>query len=407
MKYSLILLIVFFGIKAAVAQKIKVKKVFDFAQSQTDLMLKEIEKADVNAGQTFPRTVEQGKLKLVKSKDWTSGFFPGVLWYLYEYTGDEKYLHSAIQFTEKLEKEQFNTGTHDLGFIIYCSYGNGYRLTNNEVYKNVIIQSAKSLSQRFSPKAGVIRSWDHNRDKWEYPVIIDNMMNLELLFKASRFTGDSSYYKIAVAHADNTLKNHFRPDYSSYHVVDYTPDGTVRTKATHQGYSDASAWARGQAWALYGYTVSYRETGNKAYLKQAEGVAKLILKNLPSDMVPFWDYNDPNIPNAPRDVSAAAITASALFELRNYSENSKLYSKAATKMLKKITKKYRSQAGGNKGFILDHSTGHKPVNSEIDVPLNYADYYFLEALLRYKGTINPHEKAVETVALTSKKRLKT
>lgn len=388
MKYLLSLTLLIYSITSVSAQKTNVKKQFEFSQNQTSLMLKEIKKADAKPSEFSPRTVENNKLQLVASNDWTSGFFPGVLWYLYEYTGDDKWLNNAQDFTHKLEKEQFNTRTHDVGFIIYNSYGNGYRLTDNEAYKDIIIQSAKSLSTRFNPTAGVIRSWDHNQDKWDYPVIIDNMMNLELLFEATRFSGDSSFYKIAVSHADNTLKNHFRPDFTSYHVVDYNiEDGSVLKKNTHQGYNDASAWARGQAWALYGYTVCYRETKNEAYLRQAEGIAEYILKNLPADKVPFWDFDDPKIPEAPRDASAAAITASALLELRQYSNNKKQYTKAAKQMLSSLSKKYTSEAGSNKGFILDHSTGNLQRDSEVDVPLNYADYYYLEALLRYKRGI--------------------
>lgn len=385
MNYFVCLALIFCTLSPGYAQNINVKKQFAFAESQTAVLLDEIKKAESRQGQVVPRTVENGKLRLVGSPDWTSGFFPGELWYLYEYTGDEKWLDQARNYTHKLEKEQYNTGTHDLGFMMYCSYGNGYRLTDNPTYKNIVIQSSKSLSKRFNSQIGLIRSWDHNADEWLYPVIIDNMMNLEMLFQATKFTGDSSFYKIAVTHADNTLKNHFRPDLSSYHVVDYNQDGSVRKKVTHQGYNDASAWARGQAWALYGYTLCYRETKNPAYLKQAEGIANFILNNLPADMVPYWDYNDPKIPEVSKDASAAAITASALFELRSYSENSKVYTKAAKKMLKSLSNNYTSDTGKNFGFILDHSTGHHPANSEIDVPLNYADYYYLEALLRYNN----------------------
>ena len=196
--------------------------------------------------------------------------------------------------------------------MMYCSFGNGYRLTGDTTYRSVILQSAKSLSKRFNPVAGVIKSWDHNKAKWKFPVIIDNMMNLELLFEATKLTGDSSFYKIAISHADQTLKNHFRPDYSSWHVLDYdTQTGKVTQKLTAQGYSDESAWARGQAWALYGFTMCYRETQHPAYLDQAKAIAKFILnhKSIPADGIPYWDYNDPKIPAASRDASAAAITA--------------------------------------------------------------------------------------------------
>ena len=366
-------------------QKLNVTKQFDYAEKQADYMLKEIETADTSGGKVLPRTFENGKFKMVNSKDWTSGFFAGELWYLYEFTKNERWLKEAKVFTAKLQKEQYNKGTHDLGFMMYCSYGNGYRLTSDEGYKKVLIQSAKSLSTRFNPKTGVIRSWDHNSDKWINPVIIDNMMNLELLFNATKFTGDSSFYKIAVSHADHTIKNHFRPDYSSYHVVDYNPEnGDIIKKTTAQGYSDASAWARGQAWGLYGFTMCYRETRDKKYLTQAQNIAKFIFSNpnLPADLIPYWDYNDPAIPNTSKDVSAAAITASALYELATYSKGNDYKAKADKILAGLSTSAYLNPLNKSAGFILLHSTGHRPAKSEIDVPINYADYYYLEALLR-------------------------
>lgn len=390
MKYYLVVLQIVLLTGVSRAQNINVKKAFQGATAQVSVMLQEVTNADTtgNAKLVSPRTYENGKLKMVQSRDWTSGFFPGVLWYLYEYTKDNKWLTEAEKFTAKIEREKTNTGTHDLGFMIGCSFGNGYRLTGRKDYEKVLIEAAKSLSKRFNSATGVIRSWDHNSDKWQYPVIIDNMMNLELLFEATRLTGDSSFYKIAISHANTTMKNHFRQDYSSYHVVDYDPaNGSVKKKMTHQGYSDESAWARGQGWALYGYTMCYRETKNKAYLKQAENIAAFILrnKNLPPDRVPYWDFNDPAIPSVPRDASAAAVISSALYELSTYSVNKTDYRKAADKMLKSLSERYTSEPGSNKGFILTHSTGHKPANGEIDVPLIYADYYYLEALLRYKN----------------------
>jgi len=383
---SILFLTALLSVGMANAQKINVPKAFADAGKQTEVLLQAIKKDTLAAKKNLvsPRTVENGKLVMVNSRDWTSGFFAGELWFLYEQSKNEKWKELARTYTEKVKKEQFNTGTHDLGFMMYCSFGNGYRLTGDTAYRNVIIQSAKSLVKRFNPVAGVIRSWDHNGAKWKYPVIIDNMMNLELLFEATKLTGDSSFYKIAISHADVTLKNHFRPDFSSWHVVDYdVQTGKVIQKVTAQGYSDASAWARGQAWALYGYTMCYRETGNKTYLAQANGIANLILtnKSTPEDGVPYWDYNDPAIPNTSRDASAAAITASALYELDGYSTG-KGYRKMADKLLDTLNKKYTSKPGSNKGFILEHSTGHRPAKSEIDVPINYADYYYLESLLR-------------------------
>ncbi|MFL5808859.1 MAG: alpha-L-fucosidase [Flavisolibacter sp.] len=381
-----------------VVQTVTIPKIFSDAEQQTSLMLSEIQKATADihisrgaeSGDIFsPRTLDSADhLKLVSSKDWTSGFFPGELWLLYEYTGKDNWKKQAMQFTAKMEKEKLNGTTHDMGFKIYCSYGTGYRQTKDPNYKNILIESARTLATRFNKNAGVLRSWDHSKQKWDFPVIIDNMMNLELLFEAAKLSGDQSLYKIAVSHADNTMKNHFRADYSSYHVVDYdsTTYGKINKKTTHQGYSDASAWARGQAWGLYGFTMCYRETKDKRYLDHAEHIASFILKhpNMPKDLVPYWDFNAPNIPNEPRDASAAAVIASALFELSGYSKNGKLYRKVADTIIDNLTKYYRSQAEANKGFILDHSTGSFPSGTEVDEPINYADYYYLEAVLRMK-----------------------
>lgn len=371
------------------AQKTDVAKAFKLAEKQTDLLVKNVDSArKLKPNLVSPRTVEKGQFKMVVSKDWTSGFFPAELWYFYEYTKDKKWLDLAKKYTQDIKKEQFNKGTHDLGFMIYCPFGNGYKITKDTAYRSVIIQAAKSLSTRFNKTAGVLKSWDHNGDKWKFPVIIDNMMNLELLFEATKFTGDSSFYKIAISHADNTIKNHFRTDFSSYHVIDYdtTQNGKVLQKLTAQGYSNESAWARGQAWALYGYTMCFRETKKQTYLEQADGIANFILssKITPEDGIPYWDYNDPKIPNVSRDASAASITASALYELAKYSKNGKQYKAAADKILLSLSTKYISKPGDNYGFILEHSTGHLPAKSEIDVPINYADYYYLEALLRSK-----------------------
>jgi unsaturated chondroitin disaccharide hydrolase len=369
------------------------KNIFAYAEKQTLFMLQEIENAKAaqvkkNPNLIYPVSLTpSGDLKLIARGDWRSGFFPGVLWYLYEYTGKADWKNKAKELTAKLEGEKMNGGTHDMGFKIYCSFGNGYRLEADPSYRDIIIQGARTNIMRFNPKIGCIRSWDHSRDKWDFPVIIDNMMNLELLFEATKLSGDSSFYKVAVSHANTTMKNHFRPDFSSYHVIDYdTITGKVTKKNTHQGYSHESAWSRGQAWGLYGFTMCYRETKDKKYLGLAEKIAAFILNNpnLPEDMIPYWDFNAPGIPDEPRDVSAAAITASALYELSGYSKNGSDYRKAAATILKNLTDKYRAPAGTSHGFLLLHSTGNKPGNAEVDLPLNYADYYYLEALLRSK-----------------------
>jgi unsaturated chondroitin disaccharide hydrolase len=368
------------------AQKPNVKKQLSNAASQLSYMLAMIDSArtaGVPADLVSPRTIENSRLKLVNGRDWTSGFFAGELWLIYEYSSDKKWISAAKKFTAALESQKYFAGTHDLGFMIYNSFGNGYRLTGDTGYRSVIIQAAKTLSTRFNPAAGVIQSWDVGAEsKWKFPVIIDNMMNLELLFAATKLTGDSSFYKIAVSHANTTIRDHFRSNNSSYHVVDYDPvTGLVRQKNTAQGYNDASSWARGQAWGLYGFTMTYRETKNSVYLEQAKKIADYILSRLPADNIPYWDHDAPGIPDEPRDASAAAITASALYELNSFSGNA-VYRKTADQILQKLCSDYLSPGRQNQGFILLHSTGHKPASSEVDVPIIYADYYFLEALMR-------------------------
>jgi rhamnogalacturonyl hydrolase YesR len=338
---------------------------------------------------TSPRTIKNGTMKLVPSRDWTSGFFPGNLWMIYEITKDKKWEDLALQYTLPLEKEQWNRGTHDLGFMIFCSFGKAYQFTKNDDYKSILIQSAKSLASRFNPTVGCIRSWDHNSDKWDFPVIIDNMMNLELLLWAAKETGESNLKEIAITHAQTTIKNHFRDDYSSYHVIDYNPEtGEVQKKQTHQGYSDESAWARGQAWGLYGFTMMYRETGMQEFLIQAEKIAGFILNQpgIKDGKIPYWDFNAPDSPDKPYDASAGAIITAALYELSDYSENKEVYLDVADKLFATLSSdKFLAKVGNNEGFLLKHSTGHLPGNSEIDVPLVYADYYFLESIIKKRN----------------------
>ncbi len=366
------------------AQKINDKKAWKEAEQQLMVLLRETMQNRKGAV-VFPRTLVNDSLKLVNSNDWTSGFFPGMLWMMFEKTKKQEWKTAAQEFTSLMIKEPYNGNSHDVGFKVYDSYGQGYRLTGDTSYKRLIIQAAKTLAVRFNPKVGCIRSWDFG--KWQYPVIIDNMMNLELLFAATKLSGDSSFYKMAVAHANTTMKNHFRTDNSSYHVVDYdTITGLARGKGTHQGFADESSWARGQAWGLYGYTMCYRETKNKAFLEQAEKIATFILNHpsIPADKIPYWDYDAPMKEQEPRDASAAAVTASALYELSSYVKKGKDYRATADKILQSLTNHFRSYIGEYQGFLLLHSTGNEPSNGEVDVPLIYADYYYLEALLRRK-----------------------
>lgn len=340
----------------------------------------------------FPKTFfpENGKYEWSNSGWWCSGFYPGTLLYLYQQTKDAQLYDEAQRILKVLEKEQYNKSTHDLGFMMYCSFGNANIIEPKQEYKDILLNSAKSLATRFSPVVGCIKSWDGKPD--EYLVIIDNMMNLKLLFWATEVSGDSSYYKIAVTHANTTLKNHFRNDNSSYHVINYnsTAPGLINQKKTAQGAADESAWARGQAWGLYGYTETYRETKDEKYLEQARKIANFILShpNLPANKIPYWDFNAPGIPNALRDASAASIAASALLELCTYvnKKDAKVYFTAAEVMLKSLSSaEYRAAAGTNGGFIIKHGVGHNPNKTEIDVPLTYGDYYFIEAMIRYKN----------------------
>lgn len=339
----------------------------------------------------FPKTYfpATGKYEFSGSEWWCSGFYPGSLLYLYKQTKDPPLYAEAERILKVLEKEKSNTTTHDLGFMMYCSFGNANRIAPKPGYNEILLTSAKSLSTRFNSKVGCIKSWDSKPG--DFLVIIDNMMNLELLFRATHISGDSSFYKTAIAHANTTIKNHFRPDYSSYHVLNYNPEtGEVKERRTAQGAANESAWARGQVWGLYGFTVTYRETKDKKYLEQAKHIADYLLHhpNLPADKIPYWDFNTPGIPNTLRDASAAAIMASGLIELSGYvdKKSSEEYLHTAEIIIKNLSSDtYKAAPGKNGGFILQHGVGHMPNKTEIDVPLTYADYYFIEAMIRYKN----------------------
>ncbi|MEO7976607.1 glycoside hydrolase family 88 protein [Flavobacterium sp.] len=336
---------------------------------------------------TSPRSVPNGskEWKFVNYKDWTSGFWPGELWYLYEATGDKKWEKEADKFSRFLTPLSVTKASdHDLGFQIFNSFGNGYRLTKNKEYKNSILKTADTLATLFNPKVGTILSWPNNK-YGGHNTIIDNMMNLELLFWASKNGGNKKLYNIAVKHAETTMQNHFRPDFTSYHLIIYDNETGKKIKGiTAQGYSDDSMWARGQAWAIYGFTMVYRETKNPKFLDFAHQLARVYLNKLTTeDLVPYWDFNAPDIPNEPRDASAAAIVSSALIELSSFTKDKNLKSEYLTKSKKMIVSlsDYYQSRDINSAFLL-HATGHKPAGSEIDCSINYADYYYLEALLR-------------------------
>lgn len=321
-------------------------------------------------------------------EEWCSGFWPGILWYDYEFTGDKKIREEAEKFTSSLNfLSETPAYDHDLGFLVFCSYGNGYRLTHNPEYKHMILAAADTLATLYSPKVGTILSWPRNVAMFGgHNTIMDNMINLEILMWASKNGGSSTLADIAISHADKTMKYQFRDDYTSYHVAVYdTLTGKFIKGVTHQGYSDDSMWSRGQAWAIYGYTMMFRETNDLRYLEFVQKVTDVYLERLPDDYIPYWDFNAPDIPNTPRDVSAAAIVASALLELSLYvpSEKGRIYEKAAIKMLRSLSSEKYQSCESKSSFLL-HATGHFPAGSEVDASILYADYYYIEALLRLK-----------------------
>ncbi|HEY2582083.1 MAG TPA: glycoside hydrolase family 88 protein [Mucilaginibacter sp.] len=367
-------------------QKLSPAKEIKYCVAQADITLKGIPNADKD----MPRAIENGSKEwnYVNYRDWCSGFWSGILWKLYEATGDDKWKIAADKYTRELTPLSNHSGfDHDLSFIMFNSFGNGYRLTKNPDYKPVILRSADSLATLFNPRIGTILSWPGmvKRKGWPHNTIIDNMMNLELLFWASKNGGSQKLYDIAVKHAETTMQNHFRPDYSAYHVVVYdTVTGKKIKGVTAQGYADNSMWARGQAWAIYGFTMCYRETKKPEFLDFAQHVADTYLKRLPEDKVPFYDFDDPSVPNVPKDASAAAISASALLELSQYAPDkvkAANYRKQAIEILTSLSSANYQSRDVNSAFLL-HSTGNKPGNGEINVSIIYADYYYLEALMR-------------------------
>lgn len=362
------------------------ERYLDFAMEQVTVALKG--QPDVNR---FPRSIPGGEKdwNTTEVNGWTSGFFPGILWYLYDYSGDENIRREAHRRSMPLEVcKDYENKYHDLGFMVFCPMGNGYRLTNDPLYRDIILETADSLAALFNPNVGTILSWPGARSRgWIHNTIVDNMMNLEMLFWASKNGGSPHLYDIAVEHARVTARDHLRSDYSSYHVVVYDSlTGAVEQKVTHQGYADGSMWARGQSWGIYGFTMTYRETGLPEFLETARNMADIYLERLPADHVPYWDFDAPNIPDEERDASAAAITASALLELSTLVEDPAdrdFYRERATDMLRSLSENYLSD--GSDVAVLWHSVGSKPADSEVDIPIIYADYYYIEALLRERN----------------------
>ena len=342
-----------------------------------------------------PRNFQDGKLVTSDIGWWCSGFYPGVLWQIYGETADTLFRQLAVKHTLPLAGLLEQNTDHDIGFQLMSSFGRWFWIDffdprEEDVLppleiKGILEKGAGKLASRFLPTAGVIRSWDHG--KWNFPVIIDNMMNLELLMEY----GDR---EVAEKHALTTMKNHFREDGTCYHLVDYADDGTVLGEQTVQGFADESAWARGQAWALYGYAMmalEEKKAGNIDLADAFYGVAaKLedwLLPRLPEDGVPFWDFSQTDY----RDASAGAIIASGLLKLREYrgAKDDGKGLRAAERILRTLASpEYLAEPRTNGGFLLKHSVGHLPNKSEVDVPLTYADYYFLEALTLYPVSAN-------------------
>jgi unsaturated chondroitin disaccharide hydrolase len=380
------LILLCMGLSAHAQKGLEVRANINYCAAQAQKTLNAIP----TNGNNLPRNIDKDKTswRYVSYQDWCSGFWPGILWYLYEGTHDEKWKIAADKFTRELTPISQHSGfDHDLGFMIFNSFSNGYRLTGDSAYKQVILRSADSLATLFNPKVGTLLSWPPMVKKmgWPHNTIIDNMINLELLFWASKNGGSRHLYDIAVKHAETTMHNHFRPDYTSYHVVVYdTITGKKIKGITHQGYADNSMWARGQSWAIYGFTMCYRETGKAEFLNFAQKVADVYLSRLPADLVPYWDFDDPAIPNAAKDASAACVTASALLELSTFVKDNRrtqIYRQKAEAMLQTLSSPAYQSHNVNDAFLL-HATGHHPAGTEIDASIIYADYYYLEALLR-------------------------
>jgi hypothetical protein len=363
-------------------------RAFHFASAQ---LRHAAETLDPRAG--YPRvTRPDGRWEQVPANQWTSGFFAGALWYLFRETRDPMWRALAERWTVGLEGVKTITTTHDLGFMLFNSFGHGYQLTGNTRYRDVVLHGCRSLATRYDPDVGAIKSWDtqHASDRrraWRFPVIVDNLMNLEMLFWCARNGGHASWSDAAKRHALTSVRAHLRPNGSTAHVALFDPaTGALEGTTTWQGYADSSTWARGQAWAIHGLTTTYRWTRDERILTAARRAADFFVSNLPSDAIPYWDFEHPGIPNTERDASAAAIAASGLLDLARWTDASSAerYRDAATRILGELASSYLTE-GTPSAAVLQHSVGQRPQNVEIDVGLIYADYYFVEALLRLRG----------------------
>lgn len=323
---------------------------------------------------------------------WTSGFFPACLWQAYAATGDTMWRRAAQSYLPRLAPQADNRRTHDLGFMIYLSHAPAWTLLGDRSALEVIERAASSLASRYDSRSGLIRSWE-TTGRWQQPTIIDNLMNLELLFAASRWLGDSSWYQMAHTHALRSAELHQRADGSHFHVVDIDPaTGQVRAKGNRQGLHDHSVWSRGQAWAIYGFAMAYRETADTILLHAARRSAQYFLTQLPPDAIPYWDFALPNPEGEPRDASAGAIAAAGLLllaEQESVDSLAQLWKMGSRDLLRSLAAPPMLTREARHHFTLQHATGNAKRNHEVDVPLIYADYYFTEALCRWEQLSEP------------------
>jgi unsaturated chondroitin disaccharide hydrolase len=323
---------------------------------------------------------------------WTSGFFPGALWLMYQRTADPAWRAAAEARQAGIESQKTRTNTHDLGFMFFPSFGNAYRLTHNDAYRQVLLTAAGSLATRYNAVVGCIKtSWPASASG-EMKTIIDTLMNLELLFWATSNGGNAVWAQQAQSHALRAAAEHVRSDGSTYHVVTYNlTTGAVKSRGTAQGYNNESTWARGQAWAIYGFTMAYRYTGHATLLQAARLTADYWLSHVPVDEVPYWDFEAPNLTTQPRDSSAAAIAASGLLDLGQRDPDAsrrQVYLAQAQATLNSLSSSaYLAQGTPNQAILL-HGTSNKP-KGNADTGLIYGDYYFLDALTRAQELMTP------------------
>ena len=347
-----------------------------------DFAVERLKKTLQTAG-GFPHATERGRWVCLPKGGWTGGFWPGRLWLAFIERGDDRLAHAAREWCVRLAPRELDTTTHDLGFLFYPSYVTGYRLTGEAALRYGALAAAETLTRRFSQKGRFLQAWGALDDPTRRGrTIVDTMMNLDLLFWATAQTGEPRFADIAIAHAETCQTHHVRPDGTTAHVYDFDPEtGEEIGQNTHQGYSPTSCWARGQAWAMYGFATAFRRTGDARFLETARRTCDWFVAHLPPDHVPYWDFDAPDIPHDVRDSSAAAIAACGLLDLAD-STQAPSYRQVALQILSSLATDYTSRGYPEEEGILLHATGAKPRGKEVDISLTYGDYYFMEALLR-------------------------